>query len=379
MSYIITNAAENEAYIKYLDKKVKWTNHKELFLWLLAASDECLLVSPFLASDFEKLLSQVSLIGKSIELISTCASRGDDQLSKPYSLKSFGDLVKAQTGQWPTIGLDQKLHSKVYVFRKDGCPFAGIVTSANLTESGLARNNETGILLQSEESLVKLEDGCRSELDYVSLAEWQIEKLCQTADVVSRDFPSSGNREIGLTAMLNNYATPSAGNRSTELRSSATYFIKVSGVRDRPILPEHRTAIDEPHCKLTFAKEPKGLKLGDCLLEVAVGGACFLSYYACASSVWVFTSEEQKMDADHERWPYYIYANNLSLNYGTTWFEQPIYYDQLVKEFKRDNPTIAVTKAGKDHFKGAIQMGHSYIKVTKEFGEYVKSKIDSNA
>jgi hypothetical protein len=54
-----------------------------------------------------------------------------------------------------------------------------------------------------------------------------------------------------------------------------------------------------------------------------------------------------------------------------------MYYDQIVSDFKRDNPTIAVTQAGKDHFKGAIQMGHSYVKVTKEFGEFVKSHIDN--
>ena len=52
----------------------------------------------------------------------------------------------------------------------------------------------------------------------------------------------------------------------------------------------------------------------------------------------------------------------------------PFIMDQLVADFTREHPNTAVTKAGKDHFKGAIQMGHSYIRVTKEFGEYGEVK-----
>lgn len=377
MTLIITNIEKNEDEIELLGNTIKWKNHKELLLQLVKICDECLLVSPFLAKDFNKLLDGISLKGKSIELISTCAPRGDDQFSKPFSLRDFGNLVKSQTGDWPVIGLDQKLHSKVYIFRKNGTPFAGIVTSANFTESGLALNNETGVLIQEEKALLELEETSRAELDYVNLADWQLDKLCQNAEISGSVTPPSGNREIGLSTLLNNYATPSAGNRTTKLRPEANYFIKVSGVRDRPILPEQRIVIDKPQSRLTFAKEPKGLKLGDCLLEVAVGGACFLSYYACASAIWEFTAEEQNKNKDYQRWPYYVFANNLSLNYGTAWFESPIYYDQLVADFKSEHPNTAVTKAGKDHFKGAIQMGHSYVRVTKEFGDFVKARIDS--
>jgi len=66
----------------------------------------------------------------------------------------------------------------------------------------------------------------------------------------------------------------------------------------------------------------------------------------------------------------------LSLNYGSKWFEEPLMYDSIVSDFKKTNPSTSVTAAGKDHFKGVIQMGHSYIKVTNEFGEYVRQMID---
>jgi len=376
MPHIVNNYDKGQAEIAVYGKSYSWHNHKELLLTLIEDCDECLLVSPFLASDFSNLFEGISFVGKTVELISTCSPRGDDQFSKPYALRTFGEVIKATKGEWPTIGLDQNLHSKVYVFRKESRPFAGIVTSANLTDSGLARNHETGILLQSEEYLLSLESMCRKHLDYVNLSEWQIDKLCQAADIVGRNYTPQEDREIGLKSILNNYAAPSAGNRSTTLGDGAKYYIKVSGVKDRPILPEQRRPVDQPHCTLTFAKEPKGVSLGDCLLEVAVGGACFLSYYACASAVWEFTDEEKSASSDHKRWPYYVYANNLSLNYGATWFERPLFYDQVVEDFKREYPTNPVTAAGGDHFKGAMQMGHSYIRVTKQFGEYVRSRID---
>jgi hypothetical protein len=47
-----------------------------------------------------------------------------------------------------------------------------------------------------------------------------------------------------------------------------------------------------------------------------------------------------------------------------------------VAQFKQSFPNVAVTRAGKDHFLGAVQMGHSYVPVTREFGEFVRKVID---
>jgi hypothetical protein len=51
-------------------------------------------------------------------------------------------------------------------------------------------------------------------------------------------------------------------------------------------------------------------------------------------------------------------------------------YNDVVARFKNENPAIAVTANGKDHFVPAIQMGHSWVPVTREFGEFVRSEID---
>ena len=99
-----------------------------------------------------------------------------------------------------------------------------------------------------------------------------------------RDYARKGDVNIGLGNILNAYVTPGAGNPDVRLAGTATYYIKVSGVTERPILPEDRQPFDEPHTTLDFAKQPNNIRLGDCLLEVAVGGKCFLPYYACASA-----------------------------------------------------------------------------------------------
>lgn len=151
-------------------------------------------------------------------------------------------------------------------------------------------------------------------------------------------------------------------------------------MKDHPILPQDRVPRDEPYGALDFAKSPgKSVVIGDCLLEVAVGGLCFLSYHACASEPYERTEEEKESNPDHKRWPFYVYGNNLSLHYGQLWFEAPIMIDVTIAEFKREHPDVTVTAAGGDSIIGPMQMGNSYFQVTREFGEFVRRKIDAFA
>ncbi|WP_334186961.1 restriction endonuclease PLD domain-containing protein [Noviherbaspirillum sp.] len=381
--HLITNGCDAQITLSVAAKVVNLNpaNHLELIRSLLLLSDEALFVSPFLFDDFGPLFTGLTLNMTKVELISTCAPRGDDQFRKPFSLRDFGSKVKSLTGSWPMIGIDQALHSKVYVFLKGKIPFAGVVTSANLTISGLTKNHETGLLITDTETLERLQAETRRHLDYVNLTEYQIDQLCSASESMANLWKwkksDDQHSDIGLSNILNTHCTPSAGNRNININASATYYIKVSGVSDRPVLPKNREARDEPYCELEFAKPPANIRLGDCLIEVAVGGACFLSYYACASAVFERTANERRSNPDKDRWPFYVFANNLALHYGSVWFEKPIFYNDVVNAFKKQHPQAHVTRAGNDHFVGAMQMGHSYIPVTKEFGEFVRKEIDA--
>ncbi|MEO8315601.1 MAG: restriction endonuclease PLD domain-containing protein [Pseudomonadota bacterium] len=359
--------------------EIQFRDHFTLLRQLIGIADGCLLEAPFLYADFAEFLAGLEVRGKEWELITSAKQRGDDQLRKPYALRSFGSLLLAATGKWPTIHLNDNLHSKIYLFRKGGQPFAGVVTSANLTHAGLCTSHETGLLIEDVAQLRALDAIGRQGLEYVHLAEHQVERMCWYADEYRKLY---GNEErdvnAGLQNFLNQYATPSAGNRNIRLTSTARHFIKVSGVKDDPILPKDRRPFAEPHGKLAFAKSPgKSIVIGDCLLEVAVGGQCFLSYHACASEPHERTEREKESNPKHKRWPHYVYANNLSLHYGQLWFEAPIGYEATIQEFKREYPEIPVTQAGGDNLMGAIQMGNSYFQVTREFGEFVRKKNDA--
>ena len=118
MAHIICNARKLEVDVTIESKciSIAVNNHFELIQSLLQIADSAFFVSPFLYENFSTFFSDVNLKGKSIELITSCAPRGTDQLKKPLSLRSFGSLVEQNTGTWPKIGVDQSLHSKIYIF-----------------------------------------------------------------------------------------------------------------------------------------------------------------------------------------------------------------------------------------------------------------------
>lgn len=362
-----------------VQREVQFTDHLALLRQLLGMCDAALLEAPFLYVDFAELFAGLDLRGKAIELISMARAKGDDQIKKPYALRSFGTLAQKATGQWPAMHLNNNLHSKIYLFRKSGEPFAGVVTSANLTHAGLCTSHETGVLIDDATQLRALEDIAKQGIEYVHLAEHQVERMCWYADAYKKDLVGyEGHIDVGLGNFLNTYAVPAAGNRNIRLTSNARYFIKVSGVKDKPILPQDRVPRDEPCGKLAFAKDPgRAIVIGDCLLEIAVGGQCFLSYYSCASEPYERTEQEKQSNPDHKRWPFYVFGNNLSLHYGKLWFEAPIMIATMIDEFKRMHPDVTVTMAGGDNIIGAMQMGSSYFQVTREFGEFVRARIEA--
>jgi phosphatidylserine/phosphatidylglycerophosphate/cardiolipin synthase-like enzyme len=145
--FLITNSGEHHIVLFAQDRSLRLItpNHFALIRELLSFCDEALFVSPYLYEDFSPLFSGLDLSKVTVELVTSLPLDGLEQLKKPFSLKAFGSKVEELGGIWPSIHLDKSLHAKCYVFSKNGSPFAGIVTSANLTYSGLNINHETGL------------------------------------------------------------------------------------------------------------------------------------------------------------------------------------------------------------------------------------------
>ena len=128
-AFPITNTQRTSITLESGDE-FEASNHLDLILQLSEVSDQVLFVSPFLYGDFEGFFGSLENKNLKMELITTCAVIGDDQYGKPFSLRSFGANAKSLTRNWPTMGIDDRLHSKVYAFFRSGEPLAAVVTSA---------------------------------------------------------------------------------------------------------------------------------------------------------------------------------------------------------------------------------------------------------
>jgi hypothetical protein len=383
LSNITSNhaAAEFEITIKDAKRVISAKNHFELIRQLIAQSDHVLFVSPFIYKDFINFFSDLPIENVRIELVTSLPFCGAEQFTKPSSLLNFGTIVEERTGIWPDIGIDDSLHAKIYIFSRENKSFAAILTSANFTHSGLTLNHETGILINDAVQLESLNLDARRNLSFIKLNEYQIKKLCDVANYISnmlapiQDDPR--DYDIGLQNALNMYCTPSGNKQGVIFKNGARVYVKVSGTKDDPILPNQRISFNEERREIWFSNSPNKIKIGDCIIEVAVGGMCFLGYYSCASEVFERTSAERNSDKDFDRWPFYVLGNNLSLKYSEKWFNAPLMYDEITEKFVNLYPSDFVTVAESKSFKGALSFGSSYIEVTKEYGEFVRQRIDT--
>lgn len=150
----IDSNVENISLLSLCDSE----NHLGVLRYLFERSEEIIIVSPFIFSDFSDFFKSCNLSNLSnITLITTCRPEGDNQVIKPFSLRNFVENVQKHTTiSWPVIHINQKLHGKLYFFYRSNIFFACVVTSANFTNNGLKNNDEYGILIQNHEIITSV-------------------------------------------------------------------------------------------------------------------------------------------------------------------------------------------------------------------------------
>lgn len=94
---LVSNGLETSAALRVGGAlhEIRFKDHLSLLRQLLSICDAGLLEAPFLYSDFAELFAGLELRGKKIELITSARSKGDDQLKKPYALRSFASLAES--------------------------------------------------------------------------------------------------------------------------------------------------------------------------------------------------------------------------------------------------------------------------------------------
>ena len=99
------------------------TSHLSVLKDLLSISDDVLIASPFSYPDFTEFADVLASSGvKRVQFVTTL--KEDEVVGKIDTLRSFCHEMKRIDVEWKLM-IDNKLHGKVYVFRKDGKAKAG--------------------------------------------------------------------------------------------------------------------------------------------------------------------------------------------------------------------------------------------------------------
>lgn len=340
---------------------------KELF----KVSDCVIISSPFLMTNFMSFLSEEDCTSlKELHIISTLVPESSDQINKIKSLISFIELPFIKNKRvYGQISFNNKLHGKVYIFKKGNKYVAAIISSANFTNNGLCRNHEWGVEISDKLEIQKLE---KSILGTIEIENVDFDLIYQMEKVTTDFKIKNPKKEIDSIGLRLVELIPTSIWVS-QLDKSVKYWLKPIGVTDNPI-PEGRL-FNESIERLNFSKrKPSGVNLNDVLIAYGVGTTKILSIYKVISFPEKATQEEIQRDKWLERWPWYVDAKNLTPNYGSTWFKYNFRINSLKSEFLKTNPQNTITAAGSQSL-GALNFGSDKLELSLSFAKFIIDKV----
>ena len=353
------------------------SNHGALVSDLLAESfRDLLFVSPFLANDFEALFKDADFSSvNTITLVTTLKKNDQDQITKPKSLKSFYQLVKAKCPAAKVkVHIDNSLHGKIYIFKKNNSQKA-IVTSANLTHSGFYINHEWGVLIDDSKAIAQLENEVLECIDYPDITESLVDRLLMFSEQY-QNLLKRENPDWDKSINLNSDVLDQVYNQGANNNDNPRYWLKPIGVSEEPILKEDQHDYSDLHQNLDFSKKGVGaIRAGDIVITTGVGCGCLLSYFKITGSPKEATHEEKQLSPWKERWPWHIEGRNKSTGYGSRWWEYDLDRKVLLEGFLQQYPGEVVTRAGARSL-GTLNFGSDKVELTKKFAEYLISNID---
>lgn len=354
-------------------------SHGQLVSDLLVGCEEALFCSPFLYDDFAPWLHGLDLSSlRKLTLLTTLAPLGDDQLRKPHALMS---LLAGLRRDWPAVQLviqiDNKLHGKVYLFRRNGCWSDGIVTSANFTHSGLLGRHEWGVHLQDPAALNQLRLDLDSVVEFPYVSEELLRQMCLFVDQYRRDNPHrkpSVDVDASLLNALKMAPKAMSGSQSVD-QDGLQFFLKPWGTKEEPVLRSERRNFGEEQGNLDFPKQkPSDVRPGDVVVTFGTGSRAPLSVHKSLSWPEERASDVQQADEHARRWPWFVFAQNLTPNLGASWWEQDLTIDSLASEFQQSFPDASISASGGSSL-GAFQFGAGRLRLSQEFGRYLVARL----
>lgn len=346
-------------------------NHAVRLKQLFNDADSILLTSPFLMTDFADFLGEVTISDtKKIHLITTLKPKSFDQIRKISSLVSLIEFpdIKEERVQCQ-ISLNNKLHGKIYIFKKEGEYISAIVSSANFTDSGLSRNHEWGIEITDNNEIAELEASILDCIEFENLSFEDIYSMQESTDEFLANQPETEERDIDLN-LTDLLSSPSW---TTELDDTITYWLKPIGVTDSPV--EEGRLFTELDTMLNFSKlRPNGVTPNNILIAYGVGSTKILAIYRVTSFPEHVTQEQIQETDWLERWPWYVTGNNLTPNFGGAWWTHNLYINTLKDQYLAANPDHPITAVGGPTL-GALNFGKDKLKLSPDFARYIIDQV----
>lgn len=292
---------------------------------LRESNNEFRMVCPFIGFHTAKLLSEkISELNLKASIITKFNRL--DFYNGVSSLKGLSLLNKSGA----KIKAIKKLHSKLYIFDSRSI----IIGSSNFTNGGLITNLELNIFIEDSRKIVNQSIAYFNELDvtigdkFVVTQELINEEighidLLKSKSVKNPKPKESFGKEYSPIRKLDNLEQSiEKGLNKTNPTSSA--WIKFEGFSDeRRTKPNEivNIKLEDNNCyKTRFPKKPKGYKDGDVVFiarnSLTKNGdkSPIIFGYGITRKFEesnVVPIEEQELNEDLKRWPYYIYVENL--------------------------------------------------------------------
>lgn len=355
--------------------------HEALIAELIGASESVLIASPFLFDDFGDWVSRTDFSGvRTLTIVTTIAPRGDDQLRKPAALLS---LLRATGERWPdvrvSVQVDNRLHGKVYLFGRGGLLTAGIVTSANLTRSGLGANHEWGILVRDTATLDEVDKQIRAAVEYPCISGDLLRQMAMIAEIHRGKHPTAGKTDDVdvLASVLRHAPKPSQDplKDNDVVSAGRRVFLKPWGTGEKPVRKADREDFSALEERLHYPRgRPTDVRPGDLIVAFATGDRCVLSLYRSIRMAEEYPKEEQARDPEAARWPWFMPGHNLTPTFGARWWEIDLTIDRLAEEFAAQNPSEPWTAKGNPTL-GALNFGAGRLRLGDAFGEFVVRRL----
>jgi HKD family nuclease len=347
-------------------------NHEKRIRQLFEDSDDIVLASPFLMPDFASFLNATDLSNLNrLHLVTTLVPKSPDQITKANSLFSLINFPNIESGRINCqFSINNRLHGKIYIFKRKNEYVAAIITSANFTDAGLSKNHEWGIEIYNPTEIENLEHSILETISVPNISFDEVREMKLATDEFSAKLPGGIVSQVDLD--LTKYI--SYKNLSLKIGDNVQFWIKPIGETNNPILP-HRV-FDEPTRRLNFSKtKPTGVKLNDILITYGVGTrGKILSVYRVTTSPEKMSESQLEKEEMFERWPWYVVGENLTPDFGANWFENNILAENLMDEYLAQNPEMPITAVGGRSL-GALQWGADKINLAPDFARFVLQNV----